>query len=525
MSDATLPEYDEFPYPSRAFVHTHPDRMATIATLFSMQPPPANCCRVLELGCACGGNLIPLAQALPESTFIGVDLSRRQIADGQAVVEALGLSNIELRHADILDVDASWGKFDYIIAHGVYSWVSPDVQDRLLEICGSQLASQGIAYVSYNTYPGWRARGLIRDMMLYHVRRFPDRASQVREARTLLDFYALAASKDSGAYALMLQEEVALLRKQPDSYLLHEYLTEANEPLFFHQFMKRLTPYKLQNLAEAQPSALALRVGDPALEGALRRLSPDLIHLEQYTDFLRNRGFRSSLLVHEGISLHRDLRGEQLLAFHISSPCRPLSPKPNLTSPTVEEYEHPNGLKLQTSDVLMKSAMSCLAAAWPSTVPFPELCTAARARLGVSSQTKDIVDRDTQQLGTRLLTCYLSELVELHRYPPDVVTAISAEPMVSPLARLEAGKGRTLTTPRHEMIEVDELTRQVSILLDGQHDPPALVARLMELVKKGALMVQKEDQQPFEAGQLRQVVANCVSESLERLARSGMLIG
>src|SRR5439155_909713 len=67
--------YDEVPYESRAFTETHPDRLATVATLFGLKPPPVEKCRVLELGCADGTNLIPMAIGLPEGTFVGVDLS------------------------------------------------------------------------------------------------------------------------------------------------------------------------------------------------------------------------------------------------------------------------------------------------------------------------------------------------------------------------------------------------------------------------------------------------------------------
>src|SRR5262245_10234755 len=121
--------YDEMPYDSYPYIQTHPSRLAVIATLFGMNPPAVEKCRVLELGCASGGNLIPMAEMLPASEFVGVDLSGRQIADGQRIVDALGLSNITLRHASILDVDESYGPFDYVICHGVFSWVPDQVRE------------------------------------------------------------------------------------------------------------------------------------------------------------------------------------------------------------------------------------------------------------------------------------------------------------------------------------------------------------------------------------------------------------
>ena len=103
-------------------------------------PRRSNRCRVLELGCTDGGNLLPMAATLPRSSFLGIDLSGRQIAAGQKMIERLGLENVELRQMDIADVGEDFGTFDYIICHGVYSWVPPPVQDKILEICARRLA-------------------------------------------------------------------------------------------------------------------------------------------------------------------------------------------------------------------------------------------------------------------------------------------------------------------------------------------------------------------------------------------------
>jgi SAM-dependent methyltransferase len=143
--------YDDVPYTSYPYVRTSPDRLCTLARFFGVPAPAPSRARVLELGCASGGNLLPMADALPEAQFVGIDLSARQIEDGRALAQEAGLENIELRHASILDVDASWGSFDYVICHGVYSWVPPDVQRHILAIGRDCLSEGGVAYISYNT--------------------------------------------------------------------------------------------------------------------------------------------------------------------------------------------------------------------------------------------------------------------------------------------------------------------------------------------------------------------------------------
>ena len=146
--------YDRLPYEARSYPRTHPDRLATMATLVGMRPPPVPGCRVLELGCAAGGNLLPMASALPESTFVGIDLSARQVGEGQRLIEAFELRNVRLEVGTILEVDESWGVFDHIICQGVHSWVPTRVRDKILAVCAHHLTANAVAYISYNTHPG-----------------------------------------------------------------------------------------------------------------------------------------------------------------------------------------------------------------------------------------------------------------------------------------------------------------------------------------------------------------------------------
>ena len=137
-----------------------------------------------------GGNLLVMAQDHPGSRFIGIDSSSRQIADGWKRIDLLGLKNLQLKQMDILDIEDGLGQFDYIISHGVYSWVPAPVQNRMLEICQRHLAPNGVAYISYNTYPGWHVRGLVRDIMLYRGMQFSDPATRLAQAKSLVEFVA-----------------------------------------------------------------------------------------------------------------------------------------------------------------------------------------------------------------------------------------------------------------------------------------------------------------------------------------------
>lgn len=126
--------YDEIVYPSYPYAQSHPSHLATVARLFGLRSPDLARCRVLELGCAGGGNLLPMAVRYPDATFVGIDLSARQVELGRKAIQTLGLTNLDLRAASITDVTADWGTFDYILCHGVYSWVPDAVQDKILDI-------------------------------------------------------------------------------------------------------------------------------------------------------------------------------------------------------------------------------------------------------------------------------------------------------------------------------------------------------------------------------------------------------
>ena len=523
MSNPYQTSYDEVPYESWPFPQTHPDRLATLATLFGMTPAPVARCRVLELGCASGGNLIPMAQTLPESHFVGVDLSARQIADGQAIQQTLGLTNIELRQLSITEVNPDLGEFDYIISHGVYSWVPDAVQEQMLAICERQLAPDGVAYISYNTYPGWRMRGMIRDMMQYHAHMF-EPPQRVPQARGLLDFLAQSVPTENNPYGILLKQELEMLRRQPDSYLFHEHLEDVNEPLYFHQFVERAAAHRLQYLGEADFSIMLASNFAPQVAETLRRVAPDIIRMEQYMDFLRNRTFRQTLLVHADRTLRRDLNYQHLNGLLVASPAKPVTELPDLTGPTQERFQAPNGAMLHSANPITKTAMALLAECWPQALPFTELRAAARGRLQpLHIQDAAGVAQDTQLLGMELLQCYTVGIIELRTGQPPFTLTVSDRPLACPLARWQAQRGPRVTNRRHEPTDLNEFSRYLLPLLDGEHDRDALLQALEQLAANGVLVIEQHGKRvaPAEA---RKLLAEALDHALPLLARSALLL-
>jgi methyltransferase-like protein/SAM-dependent methyltransferase len=524
----TPTSYDEVPYPSFSYPQTHPDRLATLATLFGMTPAPVERCRVLELGCAGGGNLIPLAEALPHSEFFGIDLSARQIADGQAAVAALGLKNLALGQANLLDVPEGLGPFDYIIAHGLFSWVPPQAQEKLLSVCGRSLAPNGVAYVSYNTYPGWHARAAVGEMMRFHTRGVRDPHERVAQARALLDLLAATAPTRRPAYSNLLKEEQERLRGRLDPFLLHDQLSDVNGAVYFVEFMGRAARHGLQYLAEAEVSTMSAQRLGPDTAAALARLGGDLLGREQYLDFVTNRAFRQTLLCHRDVALRREVKPEALSAFRIASPARCVSTPPDLRPGRPEEFRAPGGNTLGTDHALTKAALVHLEQAWPAGLTFDALQAAARARLaggGLAVQDADAFARDTRDLAETLLQGYTADVVELHVHEPRAVAEPGERPVASAWARRQAAEGDTVTNRRHEVLPLDELTRYLLTLLDGTRDRPALLEALLGHVAGRGLVVQQHGRPVTESGQLREVLAEALEVKLRGLGRSALLVG
>jgi SAM-dependent methyltransferase len=284
---ATL--YDRVPYRTFPRRQLHPDRLAAVAALFGMNPAPVTRCRVLEIGCGNGGNLLPLAYHLPGSRFVGIDLARIAIRAARVAARDLALNNVELRAADLRMLGRADGRFDYILAHGLYSWIPPEVRDCLLAVCRACLAPQGVALVSYNTFPGRYPRHARRGMMLYATRAIADPKRRLRAARRFL--------KEQGAPEADL----------PDDVLFHDDLAPINDPVWFHEFAAHAARHRLQYLGDADLHEMF------DAKGRLQTLEG-----EQLLDFRKNRAFRQTLLCREEVPLRRKIGAASMDRFLFS---------------------------------------------------------------------------------------------------------------------------------------------------------------------------------------------------------------
>jgi len=531
--------YEESPYPDLCYTQTHPDRLATLATLLGLTPPPVKNCRVLEIGCAVGGNLIPMAYGLPESHFVGIDISPHQIKLGQETIHDLGLKNVRLQVMDILDIDSDFGQFDYIIAHGIYSWVPIAVRDKLMAICRQNLTPNGIAYISYNVFPGWHMLGALRNMMLYHIRDISEPQERATQARQFVDFMLESASPDDpygtlgNSFQELLQSYNGFVTKErgmsqgDDQLLLHDELAPVNDAIYFHEFIDHATEHGLQYVIEAELSRVMPHNFPPAVAQQLAQMSKSTVEMEQYMDFLRNRSFRQTLLCPAEVPLQRSLNLTPD-AFFIATYAVPVSEAIVLQDNSATQFQGPDGSVLTTDHPVTKAAMLHLAQNTPMSFSFRQLLNVGREQVygdAAENQTTAQIVQDAQLLAANIMKgySYSSRLVELHTFQPHFMHEISEKPIGSSLARRQVLHGSNkVTNLRHERVSLDGTSRFVLPLLDGTQSQGDIVTKLVDLVERDEVILNLEGD--TEANVAIEQLTKEVEMSLHWLTRAALLV-
>jgi methyltransferase-like protein/ubiquinone/menaquinone biosynthesis C-methylase UbiE len=526
--------YDRVPYLGYSFQQTHPDRLATAARLFGMSPAPLANCRVLELGCGDGGNLIPMGLELPGARFVGLDLAGQAVARGREMIAEWGVTNVELRQLDLMEVGAELGEFDYIIAHGLYSWVPAPVRDRLVELCRRHLAPEGVAYVSYNTLPGWHLWQPGRDLMRFHTRDLGEPMEKLEQGLAVLKFMLLnyQGEKSNDLYGSTLREHLdKILQYRHREHSYHDDLADINDPVYFYQFAQHAARHGLQFLAEADLYEMQIHAYPPPVAQMLAQFPDEHIVLrEQYLDFMKGRAFRQTLLCRAEVKLNRRVEPRRVADFYVTSLANPTSEQPDLSAGAVEEFKGPRGGRLKTDFPLVKAALIELREAKPLPIKFGELAERAKRRLaGAGVVEEDGAEAAAEREGVLaeiLLAASNSGLVRLRVSGAPIVTAVSERPLAYPLARYQSRRDATVTNPLHEKVDIeDRLGLELLRLLDGTRDRAALVAALAEFAHREKVFAPAEGRNDLGHEEVREAVEKGIDASLIGLARMGLLIG
>jgi methyltransferase-like protein len=481
--DMLRSDYDATPYVSNSFPQSAPGTLAAVAHLFGLQPPAVPTARVLEIGCAGGGNLLPFAATHPDAEVVGIDLSEVQIDAGRARVQALGIQNLRLIAGDIARMDlAALGRFDYIIAHGVYSWVPDDVAEALLAAVRAGLTADGVAYLSYNVYPGWKAKEIVRDAMMLAAGGSQAPDDKVRRARGMADFLAEVAPA-GGALAAIMAEWRAADEGFGDSYLLHDELETFNTPRYFYEVLARANAHGLVYLGEARPEVMIPANHGPKVAEYLAANGVTAqVLVEQYLDFVTNRTFRQSLFVpaERAPQIDYNPTADRFRRLNLAALVPPIDGPVRLDD-SRQEFRQADGATLFTNAPAIKAALDVLGTHWPWTVSHDELVAATRERL-IEAGTQPSPD----------LPAHIDDLTSVlvmqgqahYRLDPVRPGPMGARPRIDEFSRRAAGLSKdsddASTFNRwHETVPLEPLDRHLIPLLDGSRDDAQLVQALL----------------------------------------------
>jgi predicted O-methyltransferase YrrM len=505
--------YDEIAYPTEAYRQTYPDRLATAGALMGMTPPPVDRCRVLELGGGSGTNLLSMALSLPGAEFVGIDSAASRVAQAREAAQMWGLRNITFLERDLLDEVADLGRFDYVVAHGVYSWTPPDVRDRVLAICDETLAEQGVAFVSYTVYPGAYHRRIAREILLQHA---PDTMSpreQLDRARDLLTFLADAMPRPE-RYRDIFRHERDLLDRLGEGHYLHDNLC-AHESVYFREFVAHAGRHGLRYLGDSAVSRSMRGLYPPAAIDKLNQLAPDRLAREQYRDVLDGRLFRETLLCREGVTIADEPLPERVQEVYVTSPVQKAAAAPG-SAPSSATFQMPGGAPIRVDHPLAAAALGALSEEGLAGLSFHELLARAQARLPAAA---------AQELAEVLLITEGAGLVDLTVHRPRFVTVVSDRPAGSPLTRWQISRGKPTTNVWHCPVPLDDpVSRHLFALLDGTRDRAALVEGLAAHMEQQQHFPRRDHAVIREPAELRRLLSDSLDANLERFASWCLLV-
>lgn len=512
--------YNELPYTSKPFSQTHPGFLQAACSLFDVDTPPIETANILEIGCSFGGNIIPLALQYPKANIIGLDISEKQVSTGKAAIKTMGLKNIQLQQQDVTTYKTPTRHFDYIICHGVYSWVPEPVKAAILQIIADGLTEKGVAIVSYNTYPGWKIREVYRDAMLYRSQPVDEIREKIRYGFGMLDFLKEHLPKQS-PWGVAIEQHYQHIREASWSYLAHEYFEVVNEPCYFHEFMHLAQEKALHFVAEADYQNHffpPVAIDDESYQAMKREADGDIIKLEQLNDFLSNRTFRQTILSRnpgkqnvaaEGVSLQYST----LSALHIQGS---FAKKINeTTNETIWESTLSSSQTQYKDTPTAQAVFRLLNETNGQTIKVDELWAAVKNEPGNADKNSffgmiaEIVLHRSVRIRSHALTWQFDKDKDKERNP---CVSLANRKLFRWLQAHPDTIG--LSTVFHEPIELDIIADELLPIINGRNSEADLCEKLIAATEAGRLTFYDQDEKPLTDNQ--HIVA-AAKEHTERL--------
>lgn len=518
--------YDEMPYSSYPFDYNRPENLNAISRMFGVNSPSIEKARILEMGGADGTNLLKFAIDYPQAKIVGIDLSEKQVAMGQKRIKEMGLKNYELKHMSITDLDESMGKFDYIICHGVYAWVPDFVKESILSNCNKLLSDNGIAFVSYNTLPGWNMNNTVRDLMMFHSRNFDKVEDKVAQARLALDFVCDSLKNADTPYSKFLQKSAADLKLKEDHYLRHEFLADENDPCYFHEFVEAARKQGLEYVGDTDYQRMNIANMPPKAAELLSQIK-DIVRTEQYADFIMNSQFRCSMLCKQGVKIDRNITPERLSQFSFTSNMvseEKYSDKDVLNDQLMSFHKKGEpGMKVSSASPEQKAILATMIES-KSPLSYDEIINSTQSKFKTlkKESIKQILDASLGQL-------IFSRHVEFYTYPPKYMEKISDKPKIHDVD-LYRYKNKIpspvcwVTTGTNKLFALDSTFVHFLEFFDGNHTAQQITEEIHKLIQNGALNLEQDGKKVTDAKLMKQGAEDLYKFASNLLLENNLLV-
>jgi methyltransferase-like protein/2-polyprenyl-3-methyl-5-hydroxy-6-metoxy-1,4-benzoquinol methylase len=517
--------YDEMPYHGYPFEYNRPENLKSVGSLFGVDAPKLETARILELGCSDGGNLFRFAELYPKSYTLGVDLSKVEIENGQKILNHLKLKNVDLKAMSITDLDESFGKFDYIICHGVFSWVPDFVKDSILEVSKKLLNKNGLAFISYNTLPGWNMINSVRELMMFHSTNFSEVKEKVTQSRAALSFIQESLEGQKTPHAEFMQEAAKVMAGREDQYIRHEYLAEENKAFYFNEFIAKARENDLEYVGDTDVHRMYIgNMPKKSVEklGTIK----DIVRAEQYMDFLNNTQFRCTVLSHKDTNISRSITDDTVQKFNYFCKITPLDDKINIEDGSKVTFYLDNNKErtFETSAPEMKAILTILSQNNGNPLSVNEITDQA-SKLVPKAQKQAIKSNIVSNFANLIFSGAIKYIAD----KPVCAYTISSKPRLSKLALLQIQKPSHngsfwITNSMNQVVAFP--THQVPILkaLDGKNTIDQINKIAFENLKNGTIDANVDGKKITDDKQLTEIASSLVAQTLETLRVNFSLI-
>lgn len=511
--------YDVVDYPSYILPQTHPGCFAVIAKLYGMNPAPPEKCRVLELGCGDGLNLNWLASNLPESEFVGVDLAKTAIGNANKSAADLELQNISFFRQDVLEInEKTFGKFDYITAYGLFSWVPEVVRQKILSLYNELLNPNGVGLISYNVYPGSYRRQIARDLLHFHSQKFEKPLEKVAQGVGFVDFL----TNNTGhlpVYQEILKHELNSLADRPFENIYHDELAEFSQPFYFTEFIAEAEKHGLKFLSESEYLFPYTKSMSEEVLEFFENSSRDTIEFEQYSDFFYCRRFRQTLLCKKDVITESRVTPPQIKDLYILSLLKPTSQNLDLNPNAFVQFLDAKGNKLDIGHNLTKVALALLVRAGSHPVKFDNLIEKANEVLQTQGVVIEDLEKEAEITASIFLQLFSPNELKFYDTEAKFLDYVSENPIVNKFARWQAKNHSNLVLNFYGvgLTVQDNFVRTLLTLLDGTRTREELIAELTEFVRSDA---ERDNKDEFIAK-----LPETLDQNLFVLSKMGFLVG